>query len=151
MKKRSGDSRRPSGRLEAQLRLSLEEIEGDFWGEPTFRSSLVTRVHQMRKVPLRDLSIEDLRIAIGQKVGLRHLLPLALTILERDPLAEGDLYPGDLLCVVARAADTPLLLDEPHLAERLRSLLEQALAELSEADVHAEVEGEIHAALGRIK
>src|SRR5438552_1638945 len=42
-------------------------------------------------------SVEDLRIMIGQRIGLPWLVPVALEVLEQDPLAEGDFYPGDLL------------------------------------------------------
>jgi hypothetical protein len=34
---------------------------------------------------------------IGQSIGLRWLVPLALEMLKQNPLAEADLYPGDLL------------------------------------------------------
>ncbi len=37
---------------------------------------------------------------IGQKIGLKFLVPLALQYLKKDPLVQGDFYPGDLLCSV---------------------------------------------------
>jgi len=37
---------------------------------------------------------------VGQKIGLQFLVPLALEMLEKDPLAEGNYYRGDLLNVV---------------------------------------------------
>jgi len=43
------------------------------------------------------LTVEDLRLLIGQQKGLEHLIPVALDVLREDPLAEGDLYPGDLM------------------------------------------------------
>jgi hypothetical protein len=48
-------------------------------------------------VPVGELSIEGLRLLIGQRIGLPHLVPLAVEVLCDDPLAEGDYYPGDLL------------------------------------------------------
>jgi len=36
-------------------------------------------------------------LLIRQNVGLVHLLPLAVEVLRHDPLAEGDMYEGDLL------------------------------------------------------
>jgi hypothetical protein len=39
---------------------------------------------------------------IGQQVALSLLVPRAIVVLESDPMAEGDLYPGDLLDVVLR-------------------------------------------------
>jgi hypothetical protein len=45
---------------------------------------------------VKDLSIEELRILIGQDIGLRFIIPLALAALRHNKLAEGDLYEGDL-------------------------------------------------------
>lgn len=84
-------------------RRSLEQLDGDRWGQPPPDSSyLVRTVHALRSKPLDSLDVEDLRILIGQEVGLDHLMPLALRVLEADPLAEGDFYPGDLLVAVLR-------------------------------------------------
>ena len=71
---------------------TLEELENDFWNDPENMSHLATECHRLRKVPLADLSIENLRILIGQKIGLKFLVPIALEYLEKDPLSEGDLY-----------------------------------------------------------
>jgi CDI immunity proteins len=49
---------------------------------------------------LNEFTIDDLRLMIGQKISLNHLMPLAIERLQSDPLAEGDYYPGDLLCTV---------------------------------------------------
>lgn len=57
--------------------------------------------HRLRKVPLSSRSPENLRILIGQKNGLIFLVPLALNVLESNPLASGNLYKGDLLANVA--------------------------------------------------
>ena len=76
---------------------SLQEIEGDDWGEPRFDSHLVTTCHHLRRKPIAEFSIEDVRIMVGQRTGLEHLAPLAIEMLEETPLAEGTFYPGDLL------------------------------------------------------
>ena len=81
-------------------RKSLRELEGDDWGEPNFKSSLVETCHRLRRVPLADFRTEDLRIMIGQKIGLFFLVPIALEKLEDDPMAEGHSYSGDLLNAV---------------------------------------------------
>jgi len=86
-------------------RKSLEQLENDVWGDPTHGSHLVTRCHELRKVPIGRLNVEDLRILIGQQIGLDHLIPLALEVLRNDPLAEGDFYPGDLLKNVLGASE----------------------------------------------
>jgi len=79
---------------------TLEELEGDTWGEPTFDSHVVTRCLELRKIPIGELRPEDLRLLIGQGIGLDHVIPLALEHLENDPLTHGDFYPGDLLMAV---------------------------------------------------
>ncbi len=43
---------------------------------------------------------------IGQGIGLRWLIPLALDVLDVDPHAGGDFFPGDLLSNVLRAPKT---------------------------------------------
>ena len=81
---------------------TLQEIEGIAWGPPTLGSHLVRTCHALRLKPLGSFSVEDLRILIGQSESLPVLVPLALTRLQKDPLAEGDFYPGDLLASLLR-------------------------------------------------
>ena len=83
---------------------SLQQLDGQDWGEPTFDSHLVTECHRLHRVPLRDFTVEDLRITIGQNIGLEHLVPLALERLRDDPFAEGAHYPCDLLVTMLGAA-----------------------------------------------
>lgn len=80
---------------------TLENLEKDYWGDvPKDESYLITTCHQLRKKQLRDFSVEDLRMMIGQSIGLRFLIPLAIETLEDHILAEGDFYEGDLLKAV---------------------------------------------------
>ncbi len=83
--------------MNINLDLTLTEIEKDDWGEPSYNSHLVITCHELRKKPLKDFTIEDLRIMIGQDISLDYLMPLAIERLQKDILAEGDFYPGDLL------------------------------------------------------
>jgi hypothetical protein len=76
---------------------SLQEIEGEDWSEPSFDSYLVTTIHRLRRKPFNEFTTEDLRIMIGQGIGLPYLIPMALERLSENPLAGGDFYPGDLL------------------------------------------------------
>jgi hypothetical protein len=104
---------------------TLEELEGVRFGEPELGSHLVTT--WLRKKPVGQFSVEDFRIMIWHNMGLRHLLPLALAVLEADPLAEGDLYAGDLLRAVLRA-DRMMLRREPESQRRLLSVARRAEA-----------------------
>lgn len=53
-------------------------------------------------MPLKDFTVEDLRLVIGQKLSLEYLIPLALERLEHAPMVSGDYYEGDLLEAVGR-------------------------------------------------
>ena len=61
---------------------------------------------------------------IGQGLALDHLIPRALAILERDPLAEGDFYPGDLLAKVLEEPEPSYWQQHPEQAQRLRILID---------------------------
>ena len=82
---------------------TIEEIEQDPWPEPDpATSTLVRRCTALRRKPIDDLTIEDLRILLGQRIAVPTLLPVAIAVLLRNPLAEGDYCPGALLHVVVR-------------------------------------------------
>lgn len=105
---------------------SIEQLERDVWPDPgPEATSLVRRCVELRRKPLAEFTVEDLRIMLGQEIGVPALLPLALQVLLRDPLAEGDYYPGDLLANVLR-------LPEPAWSglRAERELLRSVLAEL---------------------
>ena len=77
---------------------TLEALEKDYWPdleEPN--SYLITTCRALRKKQLHTFTVEDLKIMIGQSIGLKYLVPLAIEKLEIDILAEGDYYEADLL------------------------------------------------------
>lgn len=77
---------------------SLQQLESKDWGDPdTAPTALIKRCIQLTKISVTDFSIEDLRVMIGQGFGLIYLIPLAIEKLQENILAEGDLFPGDLL------------------------------------------------------
>lgn len=84
---------------------SIEELEGEVWPAPELESHVVVESHRLRKEPLENLSVEDLRLLVGQKVSLEYTVPLALELLEENPLAAGAMYRGDLLANVLSLPD----------------------------------------------
>lgn len=82
---------------------SLQQLDGQDWGEQTYDSHLVTECYRLRRVPLSQFTVEDLRIMIGQHICLDYLMPLALEHLRADPFAEGAFYSGDSLLAVLRS------------------------------------------------
>jgi len=114
---------------------TLNELEPPARGRPEYDSYLATTCQRLRDKPIGDFSIEDLRIMIGQGIGLRYLVPLALEVVEQDPLAEGDFYPGDLLGSMLRV-DAEFWGREKKWRDRILALLQRLPAvpkELSEA------------------
>jgi hypothetical protein len=89
-------------------------------------SYLLSEVRRLRAIPLKQLRLEDLRLLIGQAVGLPYLVPLALEHLIDHPLASGDFYPGDLLNVVATLPD-PFWAIRRELRLQVVAALERAL------------------------
>lgn len=78
---------------------SLESLENNTW--PVLSSDegsyLIKTGNSLRKKQLQDFTTEDLRIMIGQEIGLCFLMPLAIETLTDNLFAEGDMYEGDLL------------------------------------------------------
>ncbi len=103
---------------------SLQEIERHDWGEPTYHSSLVTTCHLLRRKPLAQFTVEDLRVMIGQQISLPILIPLAVEQLEADPLAEGRYYPCDLLAAVV-SIDRAFWPSHPDSAQRIGQVIQR--------------------------
>lgn len=86
---------------------TIERLEKENWGDPgSGGSALIERCLELRRKPISRFSVEDLRLMIGQDIGTLFLVSPALDMLELNPFAEGDLYPGDLLtCLLRLPAD----------------------------------------------
>jgi len=137
--------RHPGGQAESAMpedpSKSLTELEGNDWGAPTYDSRLVETVHGLRDKPIGGFSIEELRITIGQNVGLRHLIPIAIERLNEDPLAEGDFYPGDLLRSLL-TCDPVYWSGCPDKHRQVREIAERGVRQLEASDDPAMTEGE---------
>lgn len=79
------------------LAKTLQELEKGEWDDPVPEWNLVARCYAAARVPLKDLSVENLRLLIGQTCSLDYLVPLAIDRLTEEPWASGDYYDGDLL------------------------------------------------------
>ena len=113
---------------------SLEELEGKHWRRPERgASSVLQRCFDARKKPLSELTEGDLRLLIGQDIGLGFLVPLALSSLERDPLLEAEHYKGDLLVAVLRASPA-FFQSERVLRTRVEKLLDHLPMLIDELD-----------------
>ena len=127
---------------------TLEKLEGVTCGEPNYHSYLVTEIHRLRRVPIKQFRIEDFRILIGQSIGLKYLVPLALDHLVHHPLAQGDFYPGDLLRAVA-TVDEEYWRDCAGQRIKLVDALQSALPRLAKVRVPDDFELFVRSALAR--
>ncbi|RPK56363.1 hypothetical protein EES42_41095 [Streptomyces sp. ADI95-17] len=93
--------------------------------------------HALRSRPVGTLTVEDLRLLIGQDIGLPVLLPLAVEVLRDNPLAEGDMYEGDLLRAVL-TRNPAVWSTYPELARQLTFIVD-GLSGLS-SDLRSKVE-----------
>jgi hypothetical protein len=102
---------------------TLENLEKNNWGGPGYESHLVITCHKLRRKPLDEFSVEDLRIMIGQNIGLNFLIPIAIEELKKNILAEGNYYEGDLLQAVLNS-ETEFWQTNKELIDELSLLVE---------------------------
>jgi hypothetical protein len=76
---------------------TLEQLENSYWPAYNYETNLIRRCHEYRKIKLNEMTIENIRLLLGQNIGLEYLIPLAIDKLKQDILVSGDLFEGDLL------------------------------------------------------
>ena len=111
------------------LNKTIEQLEKNKWGEPKFQSHVVVTSYKLRKKKLKDFTIEDLRLMIGQNIGNQFLIPLAINHLEQDINSEGDFYPGDLLKSVL-TSETSYWRNNQNLKEEVVKVIDSQLETL---------------------
>ena len=82
------------------LDASIQTLEGSDWGEARFGTALVRAGHALRRKKLRELTDDDIRLGLGQQIGLRYLVPLALQRLRQDVFIRTHYFDGDMLANV---------------------------------------------------
>ena len=123
---------------------TLQDLEQHDWGEPTYDSYLVKTVHALRRKPIAEFTVEDMRIMIGQAVGVNHLIPLALGHLERNAFVAGRFYPGDLLGVVLEVG-SEYWRSHPTEAGRLKEVAAGAAAAMAQRKETDEIKDHLRA------
>lgn len=104
---------------------TLEELGSYNSGEPeTAPTPMVARCMRLQKTPLHSLGDADIRLLIGQGIGLKYLVPKALARLVVEPLLETDYYAGDLLSALLKIK-RDYWLQSPNELDCLRSIANQ--------------------------
>ncbi|WP_147404048.1 contact-dependent growth inhibition system immunity protein [Nocardia panacis] len=129
---------------------TLEQVDGVIWPEPPADATRVVKtVHALRRKPIGMFTAEDLRIMLNQREGTLALLPRTLDVLERNPLAEGDFYPGDLLTAALTVPEGEWAA-HPELATRLRAVIEK-LSQRDDLDIYLPPDDEIWSRIAELK
>jgi hypothetical protein len=120
---------------------TLESLEKKVW--PALPADeqdwLIITCNKLRKKPLKEFLIEDLRTMIEQDIGLKYLIPIAIEELESNILVEGDCYPGDLLrCILT--GDEKYWKEEKNNWERVCALFESKKDNLKNTDIIWEIQ-----------
>ena len=108
----------------SNLSRSLNDLIGRPAPEPVLGSHHETAYLAACARPLSQLSVEELRLLIGQRESLDVVVPLALDFLEHDPLVSGELFEGDLLATVLRRPAMEFWAARPDLFRRVRRVIE---------------------------
>lgn len=119
--------------MKIDLSKNLNELEGIVWRKPEYSSHLVIRCHELRVKKLSDYDIEDLRLMIGQNIGMDYLIPLAIQKLKEDIFAEGDFYEGDLLQNVL-CTKCEFWIKHPEYVPEINDIIAEALEKLPNLD-----------------
>ncbi|OAV43914.1 contact-dependent growth inhibition system immunity protein [Lewinella sp. 4G2] len=119
--------------------ITLSEKAGLRWlgAAPADNDSYVLKnSFKLYNKAISDLDVEDVRFLISQRIGLLISVPIALDFLEKNILAEGDYYEGDLLKATLNIPKN-FWLESPSLALRITKILKEnknVLNELMEGD-----------------
>ncbi|MFN0037828.1 MAG: contact-dependent growth inhibition system immunity protein [Saprospiraceae bacterium] len=118
--------------------------------EVDFPSGLIMRHTALLAKPIGAYTIEDLRLMIGQNTGLESLMPKAIEVLEKDVLAEGDYYEGDLLKAVL-TSDKNFWLKHGSLCRELIEVIESQLQYLLDYPIDDKAKMELIEAYQKFK
>ena len=117
---------------------TLEQLDGDVLGVPEYDSAVVLNCHRLRRVPLNEFTVEDLRLMLGQDLSLEYLMPIAIENLEKNSFVGGDYYPGDLLKNVL-GVRRDFWEQHPELRRKMQFIAETAAVELPSLRVIDEI------------
>ena len=113
-------------------RKSLNTLENHNWGDPAKApTNLVRRCIELSKVSIDNFTLSDLRVMIGQKFGLKYLIPLAIEKLQDNIFVDTEFYEGDLLQNILKI-DTSFWENNENYWTQLNDLIKDKRKELKE-------------------
>ena len=122
----------------------------NYWGEPTFLSSVVVNSHKNRKIPLKELTQEQIRLLLGQDIGTIYLLPLAINILKQNPYTECDFGSCDLLKSMLNRVDIKYYKENKKIYNELKIIMDKFNNDLEKENNERIKDVDEHAVVGAI-
>lgn len=105
---------------------SLNDLPGRHLGNPPPNATgLVRQCHELHRKPLSSMTPADLRVLISQGFALDLLMPLAMQVLEKEPLIDTAYYPGDLFAAVL-GVGASFWASRPNMRASVEVLLDKA-------------------------
>lgn len=126
--------------------MTIEQIENDYWPDYDFETSLIRKCHNLRKIEIDKLSTEDVRLLLGQNIGNKIIIPLALDILKINILAEGNYFQCDLLLNLLNS-DTEFWKENKNTYNELVGLINKNIRKIQILDTTKEIKEEIFIAM----
>jgi hypothetical protein len=115
--------------------LKIEETK-----DPT---SVIKKCLELTQKVIKDFTVEDLRLMIGQEIGLEYLIPYAIIKLKENLWSEGDFYPGDLLQSILKA-NPQFWLYHKHFWQEIHILIQNKKTELKSRKISYELFYEVN-------
>jgi hypothetical protein len=112
---------------------TLEEIENYYWNDISFETDLIEKCYAYRKIPIKSMSTENIRLLLGQNIGNKVLIPEAIEKLKENILEDGDLFEGDLLVSVLRS-ERSYWIQKSDQYEMMKKILESNESIFAESD-----------------
>ena len=125
---------------------SIEEIENEYWVEYEYETGLIAKCYELRKKKIKELTVGNIRMLLGQNIGNAILIPLAIEILKDNILVEGDFFPGDLLLNTINSDKDYWIKNNDNFTE-IKEILEINKDILDKADLSVEIKESIKNAI----
>lgn len=109
------------------LSKSIEELENSYWQDCGLNTYVVRTGQAARKKPLSQLTNEEIRLLIGQKIGLKYVIPLAVSIVSAEPFIEVTFYEGDLLGELLQLSEADWK-DNPEELESFKTVVRENIS-----------------------
>jgi hypothetical protein len=106
--------------------MRISDIDRSLSSRPKLVSGVSVRAHALAKRHLEDLTLGDIAFCLRQGIAVPEVMALAIDSLAIQPLAEAELYPGDLLAAAIHAEERGWLHADQQ--NELRAICSSAVA-----------------------